>query len=340
MKKKRQKTSEQVQSDIESLHREQEKRLSDKKYKSLLGRITQAERERDAVKAIREVSTFKILPNSTDNSSEATAVVLASDWHYAEEVKPNSVNGLNAYTLEIAHGRIEQFFSATCRMLDVFSKDIKIPHLVVGLLGDFISGDIHDELLEVNQVTPIEEVIAVQDLISSGLELILKRFKGDIVVVCHSGNHARTTKKMRNTTGEGHSLEHFMYHSIAKHFAGNKRVKFVISPSYLSYVRVYDYTIRFHHGHNIRYQGGIGGVFIPAFKAISQWNKGQRADLDCFAHFHQQRDGGNFLLNGSIVGYNAYALSIKAEFEPPKQTFFLIDRKRGRTVVAPICFDI
>lgn len=340
MKKKRQKTSEQVQSDIESLHREQEKRLSDKKYKSLLGRISKAEKERDAVKSIREVSTFKIRPQSPDGSSEATAVVLASDWHYEEEVRSADVNGLNEFNLEIGRKRIEQFFSATSRMLEVFSRDIKIPHLVLGLLGDFISNDIHDELVEVNQLTPIDATIEVQNLIASGIEYLLKNYKGDILVVCHSGNHARTTKKMRNGTGEGHSLEHFMYHALAKYFRGNPRITFLISPSYHSYVRVYDYTIRFHHGHNIRYQGGIGGVFIPAFKAISQWNKGQSADLDCFGHFHSMRDGGNFLLNGSIVGYNAYALSIKAEYEPPKQVFFLIDRKRGKTVTAPICFDI
>jgi hypothetical protein len=334
------KTSEQVQSDIESLHREQEKKQNDKKYKSLLSRVTRAEKERDAVKSIREVSTFTIRPQASDNSSEATAVVLASDWHYEEEIRSADVNGLNKFNLEIANKRIEQFFGATCRMLEVFSRDIKIPHLVLALLGDFISNDIHDELVEVNQLTPIDAVIEVQNLIASGIELILKNYKGDILVVCHSGNHPRTTKKMRNATGEGHSLEHFMYHSLAKHFKGNKRVTFLISPSYHSYVKVYDQVIRFHHGHNIRYQGGVGGVFIPAFKAINQWNKGQRADIDCFGHFHQMRDGGNFLLNGSIVGYNAYALSIKAEFEPPKQTFFLIDKKRGKTVTAPICFDI
>ena len=40
--------------------------------------------------------------------------------------------------------------------------------------------------------------------------------------------------------------------------------------------------------------------------------------------------------NGSLIGYNAYALSIKASFEPPTQTYFLLDKKRGRTMTAPI----
>jgi hypothetical protein len=41
-------------------------------------------------------------------------------------------------------------------------------------------------------------------------------------------------------------------------------------------------------------------------------------------------------VNGSLVGYNAFALSIKAGFEPPKQAFFLIDKSVGKTVVTPI----
>jgi hypothetical protein len=56
-------------------------------------------------------------------------------------------------------------------------------------------------------------------------------------------------------------------------------------------------------------------------------------------HFHQLRDGGNFVSNGSLIGWSSYAVSIKAEFEKPKQAFFLIDRKRGKTVSAPILFD-
>jgi len=46
-----------------------------------------------------------------------------------------------------------------------------------------------------------------------------------------------------------------------------------------------------------------------------------------------------FVVNGSLIGYNAFALSIKAEYEPPSQAFFLIDKKRFRSVTIPILFD-
>jgi len=99
---------------------------------------------------------------------------------------------------------------------------------------------------------------------------------------------------------------------------------------------VYGRTLRLHHGHAIRYQGGVGGLFIPTYKAIAQWNLGRRAHLDAFGHFHQTKDGGSFLTNGSLIGYNAFALSIKADFELPRQTLILLDKTRGRTCSWPI----
>ena len=47
----------------------------------------------------------------------------------------------------------------------------------------------------------------------------------------------------------------------------------------------------------------------------------------------------NFISNGSIIGHNSYAIAIKAAYEDPSQTFFLMDAKRGRTVTCPIYLD-
>jgi hypothetical protein len=39
-----------------------------------------------------------------------------------------------------------------------------------------------------------------------------------------------------------------------------------------------------------------------------------------------------------LIGFNSYALSIKADFEHPKQTLMLLDKQRGRTCTWPILF--
>jgi hypothetical protein len=78
---------------------------------------------------------------------------------------------------------------------------------------------------------------------------------------------------------------------------------------------------------------------LPAYKSISQWNKARKADLDVFGHFHQQKDGGNFVSNGSLIGWNSYAIRIKADFEKPSQAFFLIDKNFFKTITTKIYID-
>ena len=62
----------------------------------------------------------------------------------------------------------------------------------------------------------------------------------------------------------------------------------------------------------------------------------KHADLTVFGHFHQSVSHKDFVCNGSLIGYNAYAERIKAEYEAPQQSFFLIDREHGKTIEAPI----
>lgn len=70
-------------------------------------------------------------------------------------------------------------------------------------------------------------------------------------------------------------------------------MKFIIPQSYLSYIQVYDKTIAFHHGHAVKYAGGVGGITISMNKAVAQWNRTRVADIYCCGHFHQVFDGGS-----------------------------------------------
>ncbi len=250
------------------------------------------------------------------------------------------MNGLNKFNTDLAQERAETFFRSVVRLTRLLAQDIKVETVVLALLGDFISNELREDSAELNNLEPMHALIFAESLIVSGINFILEHTPDvKLVVPCHSGNHARVTHKTRFGAENGHSLEFLMYVHLQKEYRYNPRVEFRISEGYHSFLDVYGTKIRMHHGHAINYAGGIGGIFIPAFKSISQWDKANRADLDVFGHFHQSKDGGKFICNGSLIGYNSYALSIKADYEPPKQTLFLIDKKRGRTCTWPILFN-
>jgi len=309
-----------------------------RKYNEAKAQLEHVERERDALVEIQEYKEFEIVPKLSSGKSESTVIVLASDWHIEEDVQLAATNGLNEFNLVIAKARATQFFQGALRLTQIFQKDTRIDTMVLALLGDFISGSIHEDIAENTALGPTKALVFVEELLISGIEFLLNNSKLNLIIPCHSGNHGRATKEQRYATENENSFEYYMYHVLAQHFAGNKRVKFMVSESYVSYLPVYDKVIRFHHGHGMRYGGGVGGLFIPAYKAIARWNNGRRADIDCFGHFHQFIDGNSFVCNGSIIGYNAYSVSKGYSYEPPQQVVFVIEKNRGRTFTAAIKF--
>lgn len=329
----------QLQLDMEKMKLSYQEKGTDKKYKLALQEIQSLQKEVDAILGVKDsVSTFKITPSPTVDS-EATAVWLASDWHVAERVTRGQTNGINEYNLNIAKARGEQYFKNGLSLTKMMGRDVEIKTIILALLGDFITGHLHSQAVETNYLAPAEEMRFAQSIIASGIEYILKNSKYNIKIVCQSGNHGRTTRFAEFGSENGHSWEYIMYCNLKDYFRNESRVEIVISEGAHTYVDVYGKKIRFLHGHDIKFGGGVGGITIPVKKAIAQWDIALPAYLTCFGHFHQRLDGGNFMANGSLIGYNSFALSIKASAEAPAQQMFLIDKKRGKTIVAPILFN-
>ncbi len=124
-----------------------------------------------------------------------------------------------------------------------------------------------------------------------------------------------------------------MYHNLAARLKDDKRVRFEITASAHQYVRVYDQVIHFHHGDSLKYGGGVGGIGIPLLKAVPQWDRVVQADVHCIGHFHQLRDYGRAVVNGSLIGFAPYGQHIRAEYEPPQQALFYLDKTRGKTML-------
>lgn len=316
-----------------------EKRSLIKKYKYSVSELKKKELEMSAFFELTKSNRVFTIKPSKNKTGEAVAVIVASDWHIDETVKPASISNRNSFNPKVAKKRAMLFFRNAVKLIKITKKDVSVDTVILALLGDFISSEIHDELKENNSMLPMEGILFVQELLKSGIRYLLKHTDCNFIVPCCVGNHTRITPRVNVSTEYGNSLEFLMYNSLKLSFENQKRITFIISEGYHCYVKVLGKTLRFHHGHACRFYGGIGGIYIPVNKAIAQWNKMKHADIDVFGHFHQFKDGGDFICNGSLIGYNAYALRIKADYDKPKQAFFLIDKKRGKTIVAPIFLE-
>jgi len=283
-----------------------------------------------------------VLPRLNKGPRNAVAVALLSDVHFDERVERTPTID-NEYTIEIAKARLARFFRGV-EWLTRNQRGFTIRAVVLWLGGDFISGQIHEELTETTALPPGAAMLAVRDLVIAGIRQLARLPSIDrIVVPCSYGNHGRTTDRMRAATGHGHSWEWILYQTIAEHFellaatdANARKVSVYAPPGEHQVLDVLDKRLAFHHGHRIRYAGGIGGITVPLIKKVVAWDKWSEADYYHFGHFHQLIDLGRIMVNGSIIGPNAYAQSIGATPEPPQQGFYVLDEKRGKTAVSPV----
>lgn len=298
-----------------------------------------AERRTDMAIRIAEPVDPKPITQRKKRGGEATAVWIASDWHVGETVLESQVAGRNSYNMDVARARAERFFQSAVKLLHKEQRDIRIETGMLAIIGDIVTGTIHPDIAESHQTTQMGEVRYAKELLVVGIDFILKNTDlKRLLIPCCFGNHGRTTMKPRISTAAGYNLEWLMYHSLADIYRarGEKRVEFVVTSGEHLYIDVYSQVIRFHHGDSIPYYGGVSGLTLPMTKAIKNWDTFKRADQTVIGHYHQLLFGPDFVCNGSNLGYSAYALHVKARFEKPQQAFFLMDSRKGRTVMCPI----
>ena len=295
------------------------------------------------IEDIGSLEKFTISPQYK-RRDEAIAISAISDVHTEEPVKKSVVSSLNEYNLNICEERVTRYFK---RLLYMINKARRagnhIDTLVLAFLGDFITGYIHEELEEMNELTPLEASLFIQELLIKGVKLLSEDGKlKKIIIPCVPGNHGRTTKRKRYSTGYKNSYEWLMYNNIKRLFdaiSGYNNVEFIIPESEFVYLNLFGYINKFSHGDHFNYQGGIGGLEVPLKKWLLRENAVIKTDMSWIAHWHQYIVLNKVRVNGSLIGYNSYARAFGFEPEPPKMQFQLLDKRRGFTMNNPIILE-
>lgn len=271
---------------------------------------------------------------------EATAVAMASDWHVEETVDYDAVNGVNEFNLDIARSRVRRFFDGFCFLTNYHRDHFLIRDAKLWLGGDLITGYLREENLESNSLSPVQAIAELHGWLVQGVRQYLDEVPVErLDLDCSSGNHGRLTDKIRPSTREANSIEWLLYHMIAREFANEPRVKVTLPRGAHTYAQVYDLILRWTHGDGTKGGSGVGGIMIPIRKAIARWQTVRFAHWTGMGHWHQEHFLNDLFINGSLVGYGPYSLSIPAPFERPRQSFFLIDKHRGVTMPATIWLE-
>ncbi len=327
-------TQEQLQADAELAKLRAEVAVYQKRYKAALAQIDRERERADSLVSLKGIGSAKPLTKTVKGTKHpATMVVLLSDIHCEETVRPETVNGLNEYNLDVCERRLAELWSRFFAMLEHERQLCRIDRVCIWLGGDLITGMIHPELAEENSLHPLAAIRWIGERLRGFIDAVSDQAK-EVVVATSCGNHGRTTEKLRTNEADT-SYEHHLYLTM-RAAETKKNVRWQVGDGHLNYVDLDGFRVRFCHGHAIRYQGGIGGIHVPLNKAIAAWDATTRANLTCIGHWHQFSWGrsGRYVTNGSVVGHSAYAVRIKANYEPPCQAAFVIDHGRHEVTKA------
>lgn len=329
----------QQQSQIDRLSRRLKQAEQENKF--LRGQLEEQEVRNDFMSEIEGkgiihqwVDKHSALKIGHQKKSPIAALAPLSDWHIEERVRKDSVSGFNEYNPAIAERRAQRIFQKIGDHIERHTPYAQV--LYLGLLGDFVTGYIHEELEESNYMSPVEAILKAQDMLCSGIEYLRKR-KVVKKIICPTacGNHGRTGAKTRISTRCQNSYEWMMYQQMANTYKKDSFIDILVCTGYHMHTEIFGRTVRWHHGDAFRGGLGVGGPTIPILKKIAQWNDSPLpAELDLFGHLHNYLPSRKFVLNGSLIGHSPYAVEIGAAAEPPSQSFVAFSKSRGMYLTA------
>ena len=265
--------------------------------------------------------------------------LMLSDLHFGEVVYGSQVNNVNQYNTDIAKTRLKRVVEGSVKLLRHTLAPGEFGGMVVVLGGDMVDGVIHDELREAADETVMESVITLHDELVPALKRLCDEF-GRLHVPCVAGNHGRLDRKPRMKNGVKLNFDWLLYHFIARTIANDTKyrdkITFQIPDGFDCSYSVYGTRYMLTHGDSFKGGGGITGPLLPWMRGDMKTRKAYSAvgmpySHLVMGHWHQLRYLGQIIVNGSLVGYNEYALKSRFDFEPPQQALWLTHPLRGLT---------
>lgn len=275
--------------------------------------------------------------------------LLLSDFHWMEKVNPDEIFGVNEYNHRVAIERLKKVIDKTIYLLkDKLNSSAAIPYpgIVVMLGGDMVSGTIHQELEITNEAGPMVMMVDCADHIAAGLRKLSEHFPL-VYVVGVPGNHGRLNMKPMAKLNAVYNcdwgiyqlLERFLHDLVAE-----GKVVFNCPAARDLTFHVEGHPYRLTHGDQFRGGDGIIGPLGPITRgdvkkrtmAMTLPTDAQDYKTLVLGHFHQLHMLHSRIINGSLKGYDEYALSNNFSWEPAQQALWLTHRRYGPNHFMPV----
>jgi UDP-2,3-diacylglucosamine pyrophosphatase LpxH len=268
---------------------------------------------------INPISINKHVPKIVQLHREKEIALILSDWHLGETVNAEELGYINSFNKKILFERADEIFEQFHR----HCKNIGINKIRVYLLGDLLSGNIHEELRNTNEETVVESMLSLHDyLIQKFYDFgsLYKKTK----IICLTGNHPRMTEKAQHKKKALNNFEYILGNMIQHSLKEQKNIEVIVPKSTFVLDSILGKNYLLMHGDGLSSgSGGFGGIayYALASGAAKLYGALEKANINetrfnsiIIGHLHSFSfipifQGGHILINASLIGTGEYALN-------------------------------
>jgi hypothetical protein len=312
--------------------------------KDLLDRIVELQDLRGTVMQLSAaVEAPDIIPpaQGSKTGGKRTAILHISDVHAGEDVSLYEMDGLNSYNAQICRDRMHRLFQKAGSLLTEHWAGDPVEEIVICLGGDMIDNNLREESRRGGSMPVIESVKLISEIIAGGLVYLRNTVGCPMRVYTSPGNHGRLTPKPHIVEGNIDNFDILVSWSVEKIIGAQDWVNFYYTGSGEALFNVYGWWFLLRHGHEGA--GGTGGLYGAVYKQVRGMYRAQTSYARRGRGFHWVLQGHDHthsaipfgFANGSVVGYNAYAMrKLQADPSPPVQNLLIVEARHG--VIAPL----
>ena len=291
---------------------------------------------------LKEQSVVKHSSGKGKRGREPQSVLAPlSDTHIGDNVDYNQMSSLNSYTIDIFNARLYGWASQILDLVEFRRTFADIPELVVPLLGDMVSGDIHQELRETNQDNTMGQMIRGANLIAQALMFMAPHFE-TVRVPCVVGNHGRMTNKPP-AKDKYVNWDYMLYQWVAAFCREQSNIEFEIPKSFFHVFPVCNRNILIMHGDSMKGKAATADVLrtLTSMRTVLQYRTGLEEEVSVgqsneedfngatffdsafMGHYHRVDEfdigTGEAHICGCMKGGDEYALNQLSVISKPKQ---------------------
>lgn len=262
-------------------------------------------------------------------------ILFTSDFQVGEVVRPDEIDGLNAYDKDVFAERYARLIDRTIDLAENHVGKASFPGIFYLRGGDAISGEIHEELRETNDLPAVPAVRWLLAHEREGIRRLKAKF-GHVRVISIPGNHGRHTVKPRSKGYLDKNFETLLALWLESVFADDPSVEFVLPASGDAYFDAQGWKFVLSHGDRMGSRGGTG--FMGPIATIARGHKkvfenwsmtGRRVDFVLTGHLHTSVKTEIGFGNGAIVGYSQFARDLRMLPDAPKQWLLFTHAEHG-----------